>query len=128
MAERGHDTRGAGSDGRADRTIPAQDEKPATGPPCILIAQMRRLLRDGRYIRSVLVEHQSLDAGGSLYTVYLVGSWHTDWHILCGSQPATPRTYRNLDRLIVVLRTQLGFQGEVVVRTRRTASRREPSP
>lgn len=119
MAGRGNDTQGTGSDGRADRAVPSDGVQPLVGPPPILFSQLRHLLRSGRYLRSVLVEQEPAADGGTIFTVYVVGSWHPDWHVLSDSETAVRRSFRSLDRLLILLRTQFGFQGDVVVRARR---------
>lgn len=119
MTGRGNDTQGSGSDGRADRAVSLEAAQALAGPPPIVFSRLRDLLQSGRYIRSALVEQEPAAEGGSVFTLYLVGSWHPGWHVLCGSEPTARRSFRSLDRLLLLLRQRLGFQGDVVVRTRR---------
>ncbi|BFL66178.1 hypothetical protein SKB0092_42570 (plasmid) [Roseomonas mucosa] len=119
MTGRGNDTQGTGSYGRADRAVPSEGGQPHVGPPPIFFSQLRHLLRSGRYLRSVLVEQEPAADSGNILTVYVVGSWHPDWHVFSDSETAVRRSFRSLDRLLILLRTQFGFQGDVVVRTRR---------
>ena len=105
---------GAETKGSCHASVDEEQADPGLLP--VTYPEVRGLLRRGGYLRSVLVEGKALDGGGTVYSVYVVGSWHPDWHAFHVAYPARKRTFRSLDRLMSLLRVDLGYQGDIVLR------------
>ncbi|MBS5903756.1 hypothetical protein ACI2KH_18410 [Roseomonas mucosa] len=109
-----HRESGADTKGCCHASVDEQQADPAPLP--VTYPEVRGWLRRGGYLRSVLVEGQMLERGSAVYSVYVVGSWHPDWHAFHVAYPARKRTFRSLDRLMSLLRVDLGYQGDIVLR------------
>jgi hypothetical protein len=87
---------------------------------------MEQLERKGRLRRVVVETHPSEDGVSSVYALFLECSWYTkQLRILIISGPARPRFYRDLDRLLAMIRNDFSYKGtvEVTMKSNRKAKK-----
>lgn len=70
----------------------------------------------GGYIRGVMVEAQEPDSRAPWYALYVLTSWRKGYSVFHIAYPARPRLFRDLDRLMEMLRFEFRFRGAVSVR------------
>ena len=105
--------------------------------PGITHADIVRAIADGGYIRGVMLEAQIPDMRAPQYAVYVLGSWQVGYAVFHVAHPARPRFFRDLDRLVEMLRFEFGFRGPISLRlageqvaqkSARLRTRKEESP
>jgi hypothetical protein len=102
--------------------------------PAITHAEIVRGIADGGYIRGVMVEAQEPENRTPRYAVYILTTWRTGYCVFHIAYPARPRLFKDLDRLMEMLRFEFRFRGVVGVRlageqvAQRSARLRNPKP
>lgn len=94
--------------------------QPAIGVPSdmpgITHAEIVRGIADGGYIRGVMLEAQVPSMRAASYAVYVLGTWQTGYSVFHVAHPARPRLFRDLDRLVEMLRFEFGYRGPISLR------------
>ena len=78
-------------------------------------AEITERLKDGGQIRSTILEAQD-DSKQPKYAVFLLTNWRKGYCVLHVYWPARPRLFRDLDRLLVLLRFEYGFTGTIALK------------
>jgi hypothetical protein len=78
-------------------------------------AEITEKLLEGGALKGAVLEAQD-DSRRPKYAVFLLPSWRRGYCILHVHWPARPRLYRDLDRLLVLIRFDYGFTGTVALR------------
>ena len=78
-------------------------------------AEITERLKDGGQIRSAVLEAQD-DSRQPKYAVFLLTNWRKGYCVLHVHWPARPRLFRDLDRLLVLLRFEYGFTGTIALK------------
>ena len=84
--------------------------------PGITHAEIVRGIADGGYIRGVMLEAQDPNMRAASYAVYILGTWQTGYTVFHVAFPARPRLFRDLDRLVEMLRFEFGYRGPISLR------------
>jgi hypothetical protein len=84
--------------------------------PTISHAEIVQGIADGGYIRGVMVEAQEPENRPPRYAVYILTTWRTGYRVFHIAYPARPRLFKDLDRLMEMLRFEFRFRGVVGVR------------
>jgi len=84
--------------------------------PSITHADVLKGIAGGGYIRGVMVEAQEPDNRATRYALYVLTSWQQGYHIFHIAWPSRPRLFKDLDRLMEMLRFEFQFRGAVSVR------------
>lgn len=113
----------APSDDSANRSADGEDDpaEPSEGSTLlqtcepITHAEITERLRDGGHIRSAVLEAQD-DSKQPKYAVFLLTNWRKGYCVLHVHWPARPRLFRDLDRLLVLLRFEYGFTGTIALK------------
>lgn len=84
--------------------------------PGITHAEIVRGIADGGYIRGVMLEAQDPTMRAPQYAVYVLGTWQIGYAVFHVAHPARPRLFRDLDRLVEMLRFEFGFRGPISLR------------
>ncbi len=79
-------------------------------------AEIVRGLTEGGYIRGVTVEAQDASSRSPQYAVYILTTWRAGYSIFHIAFPRRPRLFRDLDRLVELLRFEFQFQGAISLR------------
>ena len=66
----------------------------------------------GGHIKAAIVEAQD-ECANPRYAVFVLASWRSSYHVLRIHWPARPRLFRDVDRLLALLRMAYGFKGPV---------------
>lgn len=73
-----------------------------------------------RYIRSVIIESEQDSHNRSTYICYLLLSWTQRYHVLNlgypNKDPHKPRQFRDLDRLLNLVRREFGYLDTIALR------------
>ena len=85
-----------------------------TCPP-ITHADITDKVKEGGYIRGAILEAQD-NGKKPRYAVFLLVSWRKGYCVLHVHWPARPRLFRDLDRLLVLLRFEYGFDGTIAIK------------
>jgi hypothetical protein len=85
-----------------------------TCPPITHAEVTDRLKGDG-YIRGAILEAQD-DGKKPRYAVFLLVNWRKGYCVLHVHWPARPRLFRDLDRLLVLLRFEYRFDGTIAIK------------
>jgi hypothetical protein len=106
-----------------DDTTKAANKKSIFLETCAPIthAELTEKLREGGYVRSAVLEAQD-DSREPRYAVFLLVSWRKGYCVLHVHWPARPRMYRDLDRLLALLRFDYRFTGTVAIKCANDAS------
>ncbi|MDT8278526.1 hypothetical protein RQ734_20935 [Roseomonas mucosa] len=100
------------SRGDPDRQAPfVPDDMPA-----ITNADLVNGIAAGGYIRGVMVEAQEPDSRKPSYALYILTSWRKGYSVFHIAWPARPRLFKDLDRVIEMLRFEFNYRGVVSVR------------
>ena len=83
--------------------------------PVITHAEVFSRIEQGGCLRGAVVEAQD-DGSHPRYAVFLLSSWRKEYTVLGFNSRETPRFFRGLDRIIVLVRSDYGFKGTVAVR------------
>ena len=75
-------------------------------------AEITERLGTGGHIKAAIVEAQD-DCATPRYAVFVLASWRSSYHVLRIHWPARPRLFRDVDRLLALLRMAYGFKGPV---------------
>lgn len=75
-------------------------------------AEIVERLATGGHIKAAIIEAQD-DCAAPRYAVFLLASWRSSYHVLRIHWPARPRLFRDVDRLLALLRMAYGFKGPV---------------
>lgn len=86
-----------------------------TAPP-ITHADIVEWVAKGGYLRSVIIEAQGEKERRPWYAVYVLASWRPGYCIFHVHWPARPRLFRDLDRLMALIRFEFRYEGTVAVR------------
>jgi len=84
--------------------------------PGITHAEIVRGIAEGGYIRGVMVEAQDPSMRGPQYAVYVLATWQIGYAVFHVAHPARPRLFRDLDRLVEMLRFEFNFHGPISLR------------
>ena len=84
--------------------------------PGITHAEIVRAIADGGYIRGVMLEAQDPSVRAAQYAVYVLGTWQPGYAVFHVAHPARPRLFRDLDRLVEMLRFEFGYRGHINLR------------
>ncbi len=78
-------------------------------------------LARGGYLKSAIIEEEGDETGRSLYTCFLLLSWCPGYRILHVGWPLKetkrPRQFRDLDRLVGLIRRDFGYRDAIALRT-----------
>jgi hypothetical protein len=85
-----------------------------TCPP-ITHAEITDKLKGDGYVRGAILEAQD-DGKKPRYAVFLLVSWRKGYCVLHVHWPARPRLFRDLDRLLVLLRFEYRFDGTIAIK------------
>jgi hypothetical protein len=72
-------------------------------------------VRDGGVLRGAILEAQD-DSRQPKYAVFLLTNWRRGYCVLHVHWPARPRLFRDLDRLLVLIRFEYGFTGTIALK------------
>ena len=78
-------------------------------------AEIAERLKNGGHIRGAVLEAQD-DSKHPKYAVFLLTNWRKGYCVLHVHWPARPRLFRDLDRLLVLLRFEYGFTGTIALK------------
>jgi hypothetical protein len=78
-------------------------------------AEITERLKHGGYIRGAVLEAQD-DSKQPKYAVFLLTNWRKGYCVLHVHWPARPRLFRDLDRLLVLLRCEYSFTGTIALK------------
>ncbi|WP_145144282.1 hypothetical protein [Roseomonas gilardii] len=84
--------------------------------PSITNADLVEGIAAGGYIRGVMAEAQEPDSRKPPYALYILTSWRKGYSVFHIAWPARPRLFKDLDRVIEMLRFEFNFRGAVSVR------------
>lgn len=123
----------------ARKKPPAEDDGPTTpkqardrstprldASPVITHAEVASRIGQGGCLRGVLLEAQEDDASPS-YAVFLLSSWRKEYTVLGFNSEERPRTFRDLDRVLRLVRIDYEFKGTVALRSASDAPLRQHS-
>jgi len=79
-------------------------------------AEIIRGLADGGYVRGITVEAQGPASRTPDYAVYILTTWRPGYSIFNIAFPHRPRLFRDLDRLMELIRFEFKFEGNVNIR------------
>ncbi len=71
-------------------------------------------LVSGGHIKAAIIEAQD-DCADPRYAVFLLASWRSSYHVLRVHWPARPRLFKDVGRLMALLRMAYGFKGPVAI-------------
>lgn len=91
-------------------------DPPASVLQAITNAEIMRGLAEGGYIRGVIVEAQDRTSRTPFYAVYVLATWRPGYSLFNIAFPHRPRFFRDLDRLIELIRFEFRFEGNVNIR------------
>lgn len=96
---------------------PAGDGDPTSSVlQAITNAEIMRGLAEGGYIRGITVEAQNRASRTPFYAVYVLTTWRPGYSLFNIAFPHRPRFFRDLDRLMELIRFEFRFEGEVSIR------------
>ena len=75
-------------------------------------AEITGNLGNGGHLKGAIIEAQD-DCADPRYAVFLLASWRSSYHVLRVHWPARPRLFRDLGRLMALLRMAYGFKGPI---------------
>jgi len=104
---------------RNPNTAPEGDEPPLGVPsdmPGITHAEILRGIADGGYIRGIMLEAQCPSARAASYAVYVLGTWQIGYTVFHIAHAPRPRLFRDLDRLVEMLRFEFNYPGPISLR------------
>ena len=78
-------------------------------------AEVTEKLKEGGYLRAAVLEAQD-DGKQPKYAVFLLVNWRKGYCVLHVHWPARPRLYRDLDRLLVLIRFEYRYTGTVALK------------
>jgi hypothetical protein len=78
-------------------------------------AEITEKLKDNGKVRSVILEAQD-DSKQPKYAVFLLTNWRKGYCVLHVYWPARARLFRDLDRLLVLLRFEYAFTGTIALK------------
>jgi hypothetical protein len=78
-------------------------------------AEITEKLLAGGVLKGAVLEAQD-DSRHPKYAVFLLPSWRRGYCILHVHWPARPRLYRDLDRLLVLIRFDYGYTGTIALK------------
>jgi len=78
-------------------------------------------LQQGGFLKGAVLEAQD-ESRQPKYAVFLLPSWRRGYCILHVHWPARPRLYRDLDRLLVLIRFDYGYTGTIALKRASDAS------
>jgi len=78
-------------------------------------AEITDRLKDDGHIRGAVLEAQD-DSKQPKYAVFLLTNWRKGYCVLHVHWPARPRLFRDLDRLLVLLRFEYAFTGTIALK------------
>ena len=78
-------------------------------------AEITERLKDGGHIRGAVLEAQD-DSKQPKYAVFLLTNWRKGYCVLHVAWPARPRLFRDLDRLLGLVRFDYGFTGTIALK------------
>lgn len=78
-------------------------------------AEVTEKVKEGCYLRGAVLEAQD-DSKQPRYAVFLLTNWRKGYCVLHVHWPARPRLFRDLDRLLVLLRFEYGFTGTIALK------------
>jgi hypothetical protein len=78
-------------------------------------AEITERLKDGGHIRGAVLEAQD-DSKQPKYAVFLLTNWRKGYCVLHVHWPARPRLFRDLERLLVLLRFEYRFTGTIALK------------
>ena len=84
--------------------------------PGITHAEIVRGIAGGGYIRGVMLEAQEPDKRTARYAVYVLGTWQIGYTVFHIAHAPRPRLFRDLDRLVEMLRFEFGYRGPITLR------------
>ena len=84
--------------------------------PGITHAQILRGIADGGYIRGVMLEAEDPNMRAAQYAVYILGTWQVGYTVFHIAHAPRPRLFRDLDRLVEMLRFEFGYRGPINLR------------
>lgn len=113
----------APSDDSANQSADGEDNPAETSEESTLLqtcqpithAEITERLKDGGHIRGAVLEAQD-DSKQPKYAVFLLTNWRKGYCVLHVHWPARPRLFRDLDRLLVLLRFEYGFTGTIALK------------
>lgn len=83
--------------------------------PSITNLEITDYLNADGHIRGIIIETQN-DTNGPRYAMYVQTSWHEEYRIWNVNYPARPRLYRDLSRLLGIIRSDYKFNGAIILR------------
>ena len=98
----------------------SSDPDPSIGVPSdmpgITHAEIVRGIADGGYIRGVMLEAQEPNMRAAQYAVYVLGTWQIGYTVFHIAHAPRPRLFRDLDRLVEMLRFEFRYRGPITLR------------
>lgn len=114
---------GAGSeDCLVDGTVADATAGPRRGPtlretaPPTTVAEILDRRQRGGYLKAVIIETDYDEQKKPAYTCYLLLSWCNGYRVLHVNWPARPRQFRDLDRLVGLVRRDFGYGDTIALR------------
>jgi hypothetical protein len=88
--------------------------------PAIKHSEIMAALSQGKYVKAVIIESAKDEAGRQTYVCQLLLSWTQRYHALAlrhpVQEPDEPRQFRDLDRLINLIRHEYGYLDTIALR------------
>ena len=94
--------------------------------PVITHSEVASRLGQGGCLRGVLLEAQE-DVASPSYAVFLLSSWRKEYTVLGFNSEERPRLFRDLDRVLRLVRIDYEFKGTVALRLASDAPPRQHS-
>ena len=119
-----------GAEARSGTAKPKQDRGRPTSrlhaSPVITHTEVASRLDQGGCLRGVVLEAQKDDAHPD-YAIFLLSSWRKEYTVLGFNSAERPRLFRDLDRVLRLVRIDYEFKGTVALRLATDAPPRQHS-
>lgn len=105
-----------GADAEASLTVsPAQRSVLLENCAPITHGEITEKIKEAGRLRGAILEAQD-DSRQPRYAVFILTNWRKGYCVLHVHWPARPRLYRDLDRLLVLIRFEYGFTGTIALK------------
>ena len=114
--------------GRFNDAPQALDEDDARNLQTVTHAEIVDNLDERHYIRGITIEDVRTDPNSALYLLYVLCSWKRGgYHVFQIFSPSRPRFFRDLDRLITLVRKDFDYEGPIDLRVSKKNQKAEIS-
>ncbi len=117
-----------GFGGRFNDAPQSLDEGDVRNQQPITHAEIVDSLDERHYIRGITIEDVRTDPASALYLMYVLCSWKKGgYHVFQINWPSRPRFFRDLDRLITLVRKDFNYEGPIDLRVSKNNQKAELS-